>query len=371
MPDNCINIRLQQSTPIPLDVEFSCQQGEILVIVGPSGSGKTTVLRSIAGLETPASGKIVCDGKTWLDTENKHSISLQQRRVGMVFQHYALFPHLTAQQNIEIALGHLQKPGRVARTRDLLSMVHLKDLETRLPHKLSGGQQQRVAVARALARDPDVLLLDEPFSAVDQQTRRKLVRELAQLRKQVKIPIIHVTHDLNEARRIADKICIIRHGKALQIDTPQEIMAKPGSAEVASLVGHYNVYSGVIQGHDEERKKTFVRWSGYVLETSYRPEFELQTEIDWVIPAENLILHRHDRPSRGEQENPVQGRIDEFIQLGESSSVSIKLDEEMHTLHMMVPTHVARRNKLGTGKEISVSLLSEGIHLMEKTAGSK
>ena len=367
MEDNRIQIRLQQDGPIRLDIEFSCAGGEILVIVGPSGSGKTTLLRSIAGLYTPTRGMIHCNGETWLDTESGTRIPLQKRRVGFVFQHYALFPHLTAQQNIALALSHLDRSRRELRTRELLELVHLKDLEKRLPSQLSGGQQQRVAVARALARDPRVLLLDEPFSAVDQQTRRKLVRELAQLRSRLHIPIIHVTHNLNEARQVANRICIIHHGAALQIESPDEIMAHPRNSRVASLIGHYNIFAGTVVSHDPDRRLSRLLWNQTELITPYQPEFQPGQQVEWVIPADQLVLHQRRRPSAGERENPVFGTIDECLQLGQNVTVSIKPHHSEESLTMTVPAHVARRNDLREGEQIGVSLLQEGIHLMEKS----
>jgi molybdate transport system ATP-binding protein len=366
MNDKAINVYLKQDVPIPLNVNFSCDAGEILVVLGPSGSGKTTVLRSIAGLNTPQAGKIRSNGETWFDSEQGHNVAIQQRHVGMVFQHYALFPHLSALNNISAALSHLEKPRQESRAEELLALVNMEGLGQRFPHQLSGGQQQRIALARALARDPKVLLLDEPFSAVDQQTRRKLVRELVKLRSQLDIPIIHVTHDLNEARRIADRICIIHHGSTLQIDTPQKIMSQPLNKNVAHLVGHNNVFSAKIERHDDEQKKTYIKWLNYNLETSHRPELPAGEEIDWMIPAENLILHRRDRPSKGEKENPVSGEIKEFVPLGESSSVTMKVDDNEQFLSMSVPSHVAQRNGLEKGGALSVSLLSDGIHLMKK-----
>jgi molybdate transport system ATP-binding protein len=366
MQAQTVHVRVRQPGPIPLDIDLDCRSGEILVIVGPSGSGKTTLLRSIAGLYRPISGKITCGTRTWLDTEAAININIQGRRVGMVFQNYALFPHLNAMQNINIALGHLPRDSRNNRIQELLEAVHMTGMGQRYPWQLSGGQQQRIALARALARDPEVLLLDEPFSAVDQQTRRKLVRELVQLHSHIRIPVIHVTHDLNEAKRVADRICIIHHGKSLQLDTPEIIMTKPVSAEVAYQTGHYNIFSGKVMHHDAAKKITFIQWRNYALESAYRPDIPGGTVVDWMIPAENLILHRRDRPSKGERENPVAGTIEEFYPLGESSSVTISVQESEELLHMTVPTHVARRNGLDRGGPVTVSLLAEGIHLMLK-----
>jgi len=372
MASRAIEIRLRQDAPIPLDLDFSCASGEIVVVVGPSGSGKTTLLRSICGIYQPAAGRISSNGTVWFDTTQEINLPAQQRRVGMVFQHYALFPHKTAIQNILMAQGHLAKDRRQEQAQALLELVHMHGLGDRYPHQLSGGQQQRIALARALAREPEVLLLDEPFSAVDQQTRRKLVRELVQLRNRLDLPIIHVTHNLNEARRIADRICIIHHGNTLQIDTPHNIMTRPRSAEVAYQTGHSNIFTGTVTYHDAASGKTFLRWNDYELECAHQPDFAPGMEVDWLIPAESLILHRVDRPSRGERENPISGRISEMTPLGESTTVTLEFANR-HSLVMGVPTHVARRNALDVGAPITVSLLGEGIHLMspQKTAENR
>ena len=365
MAEAAFQLTLRQDAPIPLDLEFSCDRGEILVIAGPSGSGKTTTLRSIAGLYRPASGRIECHGRCWFDSDAGLSLGIQARPAGMVFQHYALFPHLTAGNNIGIALRRMPRRERRRRIGELMAMVNMEGLEKRYPHQLSGGQQQRIALARALARDPDILLLDEPFSAVDQLTRRKLLRELAALKRQFRIPVILVTHDLDEARKLADQLCIIHHGRSLQTAPPETLMARPDSATVARLVGLDNIFSGSVRDHDRNRGVTRVAWGEQVLETRLQPQFEPGSRIDWVIPAENLILHRRDRPSRGERENPVHGEIAEFVPMGETASVLIRVrHESQRYLAMTVPTHVARRNSLEAGGPISVSLLAEGIHLM-------
>ena len=368
MPDvstGAITVRLQQAGPIPLDVSLSCNSGEILVILGPSGSGKTTILRAISGLYTPASGAIRCRDEQWFDSAAGINLPVQRRSIGMVFQHYALFPHRTALQNIMIALPAPANVHKRNRAEELLRAMNMQGLGERYPQQLSGGQQQRVALARALARDPGVLLLDEPFSAVDQQTRRKLVRELVSLKRYFKLPVIHVTHDLNEARRIADRLCIIHHGKTLQSDTPEQVMNHPDSADVASLIGHYNIFRARVAAHDHEAQTTRIEWNGRSLNARYQPEFAPNEETDWIIPADSVILHRRDRPSRGERENPVQGRINELVPLGENTSITMTSGQDQ-SLYLSVPTHVTRRNRLEQGGDITVSLLAEGVHLMKK-----
>ena len=233
MPDPLgLRVRLKQSGAIPLAVNLTCEPGELVALVGPSGSGKTTILRTIAGLYRPHDGQVSCDGVDWLNTGANVNIPPYQRRVGLVFQSYALFPHMTALANVTAAMAHLAPDLRETRARELLRLVHLNGFESRKPSALSGGQQQRVAVARALARDPAVLLLDEPFSAVDRRTRRQLQQELRELRTAVRTPILLVTHDLDEAMALADQLCVLDKGETLQTGRPADVLAAPASARV-------------------------------------------------------------------------------------------------------------------------------------------
>ena len=236
MVDEGLHVTLKQAGPIPLAVEFSCSEGELLALVGPSGAGKSTTLRAIAGLYRPQAARVTCGGAIWLDTINGVCLPPHQRRVGLVFQSYALFPHMTALGNVTAAMGHRPADERAARAGKLLALVHLTNLEQRRPAELSGGEQQRVAVARALAREPAVLLLDEPFSAVDRRTRRKLHTELAELRKAVRVPIVLVTHDIDEAAGLADRMCVIDRGETLQTARPAELLAAPASARIANAL---------------------------------------------------------------------------------------------------------------------------------------
>jgi molybdate transport system ATP-binding protein len=231
-----LQVRLRQSGPIALAVELCCGEGELLALLGPSGSGKSTILRAIAGLYHPRHGKVTCNGANWLDTDIGLDLPPHQRRVGLVFQSYALFPHMTALGNVAAALHHRPAAERQPRARALLALVHLQGLEQRRPAELSGGQQQRVAVARALAREPAVLLLDEPFSAVDRRTRRRLHAELAELRQAVHVPIVLVTHDIDEAVRLADRMCVLDRGETLQTGKPAEVLAAPASERVAAAL---------------------------------------------------------------------------------------------------------------------------------------
>lgn len=222
-----LSLRLRQDGPIPLDVDLTCPGDALLALVGPSGSGKTTILRTVAGLYRPREGRVTCGGEVWLDTAAGIDRPAHRRPVGLVFQSYALFPHMTALGNVVAAMGHRPRAERQAAARDLLARMGLAGLEDRRPAQLSGGQQQRVAVARALAREPRVLLLDEPFAALDRRTRRSLHAELQALRAAIRVPILLVTHNLDEACDLADLLCVIDRGETLQTAPPHEVLAAP------------------------------------------------------------------------------------------------------------------------------------------------
>ena len=362
-----IQIELQQSAPIQLDANFSCATGEVLALVGPSGSGKSTILRAIAGLYRPSNGRIVCGADVWFDTTVAIHVPTPQRSVGFVFQSYALFPHMSAVGNIETALNHLPAQERRERANRLLAQVHLDGLASRLPRELSGGQQQRVAVARALARDPKILLLDEPFSAVDRVTRQKLYRELADLRKTLNMPVILVTHDLDEAAMLCDRMCILHRGRTLQTAPPDEIVNRPIDRLVARLTDCRNIFRGKVREHQPVTGTTLLQWNGLTLEARLDERFAIGEECDWMIPASGIVLHRLDRPSRGEHENPAHGTIVEFTKLGVNTSITLALrNEATTTLQFSVPSHVAQRNRLAIGVDIGVSLLKDSIHMMTR-----
>jgi molybdate transport system ATP-binding protein len=364
-----LSIHLDQDRPIPLSIDLSAVPGEILAIVGPSGSGKSTTLRVVAGLHRPSAGPIVCNGTTWLDTKAGIDVPARRRRVGLVFQSYALFPHLTALENVVEALQDRPPQGRRNEGQALLQRIRLDGLEDRLPRQLSGGQQQRVAVARALARRPDVLLLDEPFTAVDRVTRHRLVRELADLRQDLPMPALLVTHDLDEAARLADRICVVHRGRTLQTASPGSLMARPASPLVARLVNLRNIFSGRAAGHDADRGVTFIEWQGRTIEAGFSDAFAPGARIAWCIPADSIIVHRRDRPSQGERENPLSGIVREAVRLGETTELVVVVGgDDREPFHLAIPTHVARRNGIDVGAEVGFSIRAEAVHLMPAEA---
>ncbi len=361
-----LDVRLLQDGPIPLDVRLSVAAGELLALVGPSGSGKTTVLRAIAGLLNPVNGRIVC-GEVWFDAAERIALPPQLRRTGFVFQDYALFPHLTALGNVELALHGSDAVAVRSRAMGLLARVNLEGLGDRRPDQLSGGQRQRVAIARALARDPSVLLLDEPFSAVDQMTRERLKRELVALRAVLPLPIILVTHDLDEALALADRIAVLSRGRTLQSGTPEDVRQRPVTPLVARLVGQTNLFDATLVAAAAGGRPGLLDWHGTALEVAHTGDFKGGDAVTWMIPADHIVLHRRGRPSQGEHENPVTGTIDEMTVLGEQTELRIAVPGETSArLNLRLPTHAARRNNLTVRASVTVSLLADGVHLMAR-----
>ena len=231
------------------DVSLEVPSGELVALLGPSGCGKTTLLRIIAGLEAPDAGSIHFHGK---DTTER---DVRERQVGFVFQHYALFRHMTVFENVAFGLRVRPKETRPSdteikrRVHELLELVQLDWLGNRYPPQLSGGQRQRIALARALAVEPKVLLLDEPFGALDAKVRKELRRWLRRLHDELHITSVFVTHDQEEALEVADRIVVMNKGKVEQIGTPQEVYDKPATAYVYNFLGHVNQFnSQVLKG---------------------------------------------------------------------------------------------------------------------------
>ncbi|NBX03994.1 MAG: sulfate ABC transporter ATP-binding protein [Alphaproteobacteria bacterium] len=233
------------------DINLRVEKGELVALLGPSGSGKTTLLRIIAGLESPDSGSVIIDG---FEANQMH---VKERNVGFVFQHYALFKHMTVFDNVAFGLKVRPKAVRLPmheireRVMALLSLVHLDKFHDRYPSQLSGGQRQRVALARSLAVEPKLLLLDEPFGALDAKVRGELRRWLRRLHDDIHITSIFVTHDQEEAMEVSDRVVVMNHGKIEQVGTPEQVYHQPSNGFVYDFLGNYNEFAGFRDDHGQ------------------------------------------------------------------------------------------------------------------------
>jgi len=375
-------VQLEQSWPMPLNGEFSCEAGELLALVGPSGTGKTSMLRCLAGLMTPELGKVEVGEKIWLDTDRGVCLPPQQRHVGMVFQNYALMPHLNALDNVALALLHLPMTERRERASQWLEHVRLsRDQFARRPAQLSGGQQQRVAVARALAREPKLLLLDEPFSAVDQMNRQGLYDLLADLRRELNIPIVLVTHDLVEARHLADSIVVMDNGKVLQQGKPEQIYRSPRNARVADIVGIQNRFQGVWRGPRNAKDQTdnagWLEWadgngqpSGVLMRVRDKGRLSVGQPLTWVIHGDGLHL-RHEEGNDDSQSGfgdvELMTTVVSRKVLGDITIAQCKV-EELFGVSLCLFRSGPQRRILSDGETLSVRVQTEWVHVMPTRA---
>lgn len=302
-------------TSVLENISFDVAEGEVLVLLGASGSGKTTILRIIAGLEMPYTGKVILHGKDVTE------LPARERGVGVIFQSYALFPKMTVEKNIGYGLRIRKRKRKEIRetVNELLKLVQLEEHRKKYPSQLSGGQQQRVAIARTLAYQPEVLLFDEPFGALDTQTRGHLRREIRALLKKVNVPAIFITHDQEEALELGDRVAVLNVGRIEQIGTPFEIYNTPATEYVATFLGAANVLDAVV------RKGFLEVGSAQIPATLDQDLFAPGDCVKIVFRPEDISLSRGDFLRQGHH-RVSSARIEEITFVGAFERLRLRLE---------------------------------------------
>ena len=318
----------------------------ITAILGPSGSGKTTMLNIIAGFLKHDSGRIVLKGR-----DISH-YPPEKRRIGYVFQDYALFPHMTVRENLTYGGGDY---------KDVAETVEIDHLLDRHINQLSGGEKQRVALARALVSEPDILLLDEPMSNVDELMRKRLVIEMNSILREFGIPVIYVTHSRREALLIADRIGVMVGGRILQLDRAERVFEEPANRKVAEFMGAENIYGGTVLKSDGE---LLIEWSEGVVR-SQRAGFKSGDEVVFCIRPEYVMIVREEKPL-GDllQGNVYEGKIVRRINVGGMFELVVKLQKEIVTA--LIPDHAYHRLKLDSREHVRIGFKKNRVHVMPK-----
>ena len=336
-------------------MDFDIEEGSLVTLLGPSGCGKTTLLRMVAGLEEPTEGDIFIKGIRINDTP------IHKRNLGMIFQNYALFPHKTIFDNVAFGLKYrdVSKEEINKKVTRALEMVRLPDVENRMPSQLSGGQQQRIAMARAIVIEPDVLLMDEPLSALDENLREEMRREVDNLQQMLGVTTIFVTHDQREALSMSDKILVMKDGRKQQEGSPEAVYNEPANHFVADFLGHSNFIQGAVVDVDDHRVNVKIE-TGDVLFAENKGRFTKGDKVEMIVRAQRFDAFPKDEfePVRGM--NHFQGRIKDRSYMGGEVSYFIELstDREIHVISMM------RTRIYNTGEEVSVQVSPHHCHLI-------
>ncbi len=338
-------------------VDLSVGAGEFVTILGPSGSGKTTLLKVIAGFEVPDRGHIRIDGVDITDLDPA------SRNIGMVFQNYALFPHMTVARNVAypLTMRGVAKSEIDVRIREALAMVELDALSERLPKQLSGGQQQRVALARAIVFRPQLLLLDEPFGALDRKLREQMQLEVRRLQRQLGLTTIFITHDQEEALVMSDRIAVMNAGRLEQVGLPHEIYEAPASAFIADFIGESNVFSGVVERATPNLKIKLAQGQtldvagieGVALRLGQRATVMIRPErfVDLAIGTTTPALNR------------LEGEVIESVYIGVSDKYRVRTTNGLEVLVRLSAGQNARRYR--AGETIAVGFTAADTRLIE------
>ena len=349
-----------------LDLSLSLQKG-LTVLFGPSGAGKTLTLQTIAGLVEPDSGTIRLDGVVYFDKKGRVNLPIPRRRVGYVFQEPSLFPHMTVFENIAYGISNLPSEEKRQRVKHMIEKMRLSGLEKNFPHQISGGQKQRVALARALATSPLLLLLDEPFASLDHPVREKLRLDLFRIIEEDHVPVVFVTHDVEEAFVLSDEIVVLNDGKIEQVGTKEDIFYRPQTKSVAKFFGVKNIfYAKVANIHPEEGEMTvYVENRGFEASIPYRKGIREGEWVHFCIRPEEIMILKEDRPvKRNLRANIFAGQIVRIVEKGSEHTLFFKQGQSDYDFEICISNLAYRSLCIKEGQMVKVAFKWESIWLI-------
>lgn len=343
-------------------ISFEVSKGEIFTLLGPSGCGKSTTLRCVAGLEVPDEGEIWLGERLVFSSRSLVNVSPDQRDIGMVFQSYAVWPHMTVFENVAFPLRH--GPYRLAKREvrekvmRALKLVQMEAMAERPTPLLSGGQQQRVALARALVYEPSVLLLDEPLSNLDAKLRVEMRSEIKALIKQLQVTALYVTHDQEEGLLLSDRIAVMQHGEILQEGSPRDIYLHPANAYVAAFVGQANLFEGNVEGNQGGGTVVKCGFGKVIADSANASEPSISGEaVRVIIRPEDIVIHSE---LRGETPNIFPAEVVQMLFIG--SRIHCELQIGGYRCH----AELAGRSMLNVGQRVAVELPRERVGLIRR-----
>jgi len=355
-----IRKRIFEEPGFVLDVDLALAPG-VSIVFGPSGAGKTTLLNAIAGLENPDLGTIAVGGTIFFDSERGIQMPVERRRVGYVLQDLALFPHMTAERNIQYALAGLPRKERERQTAAILESFRISHLGLRKPAEISGGERQRVALARALVTGPRVLLLDEPLTGLDATTKSKIIADLRAWNRGHHIPVVYVTHNRDEVFALGERVIVLENGGIAAQGTPHEVMTAPRQEMVAQLAGFENIFEATVEAADEGRGTMTCRLAGSAVELETPlVRAEVGSHLRIGIRAGDILLAT--APPHGlSARNLIPGRVVSLEQRDVIVSAKVDCGVEME-VHLTLAARDALQ--LQTGGEVWLVLKTHSCHLM-------
>ncbi len=349
-----------------LNLSLSLQKG-MTVLFGPSGSGKTLTLQTIAGLVEPDSGMIRVNGTVYFDKRERVNLPIPRRRVGYVFQEPSLFPHMTVSENIAYGISDFPLGERKQKVNHMIERMRLCGLDKNFPHQISGGQKQRVALARALVTSPLLLLLDEPFASLDHPVREKIRLDLLRIREEDRVPIIFVTHDVEEAFILADEVVVLNDGRVEQTGTKEDIFYRPQTHNVAKFLGARNIFHGQVTEirTGEGEMTVWVEKKGFQSSIPYRDGAVVGDWVRFCIRPEEIMILKADRPvKRNLKANIFAGRIVRIVEKGAEHTLFFKQTQDDYDFEISISNLAYRGLRIKEGQTVNVAFKWESIWLI-------